>query len=195
MSRLRIVFVFMLTLMTGIVETSMAQSRRMVRNTPRNHMRVVHKVVVRKAHIHYGQLPRWGAVVNTLPATAVVIQSRRNPYYFHNGIYYARGSAAYTVVRPVRGIRIRELPPGYRTIVLGPRPIYYYYGTFYKQRSNGFEYEVIDAPEHAVVDALPDGYEVVEKNGMEYYYLDGVYYAEVDAPEFEDGIGYEVVKL
>ena len=76
--------------------------------------------------------------------------------------------------------------------MLGPRTYYYYYGTFYCQRGN--EYEVIDAPEHAVVDALPDGYEVVEKNGVEYYFLDGVYYAEVDAPEFEDGIGYEVVK-
>ncbi len=33
------------------------------------------------------------------------------------------------------------------------------------------------------------------KTMPEYYELDGIYYAEVDAPEFEDGVGYEVVKI
>jgi hypothetical protein len=98
-------------------------------------------------------------------------------------------------VRPATGLRIREIPLGYNRIVVGPRSYYYYYGIFYIKRTNGYEYEVVDAPEYAVVDALPDGYEVVEVDGFEYYMLDGVFFAEVDAPEFEGGVGYEVVRI
>ena len=54
---------------------------------------------------------------------------------------------------------------------------------------------VINPPTGAVVDALPDGYEVKQVDGNEYYYLDGVYYAEVDAPELPDKVGYQVVQL
>jgi hypothetical protein len=55
------------------------------------------------------------------------------------------------------------------------------------------EYSVVEAPEGAVVDALPEGYEVEIIDGKEYYVLDDVYYAEVEADEFDDKIGYEVV--
>lgn len=155
----------------------------------------VHPRVVRRAHIRYAALPRWGTSVAVVPGGAVVIGARRHPYYFYNGIYYAHRANSYVVVRPARGIRIRVLPVGYRPIIMGPRNYYYYYGTFYTKVDNTEEYEVIDAPEGAIVDALPDGYEVKMINDTEYYVLDGVYYAEVDAPEMEGGVGYEVVKL
>lgn len=180
-------------LVTSIHHVAEAQRRR--GNTKR--VVVVHRphrtVVVRKAHVRYAGLPRWGAAVTTLPSAAVAIRGR-HPYYFHNGIFYSRRNADYIVVRPSRGIRVRLLPVGYRTVVVGPRNYYYYYGTFYV-KSSGDEYIVADAPEGAVVDALPDGYEIRTIDGNEYYELDGVYYAEVDASEFDDGIGYEVVKL
>jgi len=57
------------------------------------------------------------------------------------------------------------------------------------------EYIVTDPPEGAIVDALPDGYEIKTVNGNEYYELDGVYYAEVDASDIDGGIGYQVVKI
>ena len=185
-------------IMTSLIENADAQSRRKAHGRERRV--VVHRphrtVIVRRAHVRYAALPRWGAVVTTVPSAAVVISSRKNPYYFHNGIYYSHRGPDYVVVRPARGLRIRVLPAGYRTVVVGPRSYYYYYGTFYvKSGGAKEEYVVADAPEGAVVDALPDGYEVKKIDDNEYYNLDGVYYAEVDAPEFEDGVGYEVVKI
>ena len=60
---------------------------------------------------------------------------------------------------------------------------------------NAEEYEVVDAPEGAIVDALPDGYEVKTVDGNEYYILDGVYYGEVAAADIDGGVGYKVVKM
>jgi hypothetical protein len=97
------------------------------------------------------------------------------------------------VVRPARGLRIRTLPMGYRPITIGPRNYYYYYGTYYVKSAN--DYVVVNPPVGAVIDALPNGYEVKSVDGNEYYYLDGVYYAEVDANEFQDGVGYQVVEF
>ncbi len=164
----------------------------------RRHKRVIvvkrgpgHRVVFRKAHVRYAALPRWGVVVNTRPVNAIVIGGRRGTYYYDGGVFYRPHNNAFMVVRPARGIRISLLPPAHRVIVLGPRRYYYYYGTYYVKSAN--DYVVIDAPKGAVVDALPDGYEIKNIDGNEYYYLDGVYYAEVDAKEFDDGVGYEVV--
>jgi hypothetical protein len=147
--------------------------------------------VTRKAHVRYVALPRWGSAVTVVPAGAIVVSS----YHFHNGVFYTKRNNGFVVVRPARGVRIHVLPVGYRTIIIGPKTYYYYYGTFYSKVVNGDEYEVIDAPEGAVVDALPDGYEVKTVNGNEYYVLDGVYYGEVDAADIDGGVGYKVVKM
>ena len=179
---------------TGCIETSLAQGRG--RGAHRGGVaRVYHPVVVRRAHIRYTNLPRWGSVVTTQPSSWVVVRSGRNPYYFSDGIYYAPRNSGFVIVRPARGLIIRGLPIGYRTIVSGPRNYYYYYGSYYTQVDNTNEYRVVDPPVGAVVDALPDGYEIKTRSGIEYYVLDGVHYAEVDAPEFEDGVGYQVVKF
>ncbi len=147
--------------------------------------------VARRAHIRYATLPRWGAAVTVVPAGAIVI----NSYHFHNGVFYTKRNNGFVVVHPARGTRIRVLPVGYRTVILGPRTYYYYYGTFYSKVVNAEEYEVVEAPEGAIVDALPDGYEVKTVNGNEYYILDGVYYGEVDASDIDGGVGYKVVKM
>jgi hypothetical protein len=186
--------------MAVIPETTDAQARRKpikARVIKHNNIRVIraHPRVVRRAHIRYAHLPKWGSVVTVLPNGAVVIKSRAHPYYFHNGVYYMRQNNRYTVVRPGAGIRIRVLPVGYRHVIIGPRHYYYYYWTFYSKIDNVEEYEVVDAPEGAIVDALPDGYDVKTINGTEYYVLDGVKYAEVDAEDIDGGVGYEVMKL
>ncbi|MFZ1528479.1 MAG: DUF6515 family protein [Ferruginibacter sp.] len=156
--------------------------------------RPAHKVVVRRAHVRYAAMPRWGAVVAVRPFNTIFITGRRGiGYHYTNGIFYQQRNNAYVVVRPSRGIRIRVIPAGFRLINVGPRRYYYYYGTYYVKAAN--DYVVIDPPKGAVVDALPDGYEIKTIDGNEYYYLDGVYYAEVDAPEFSDGVGYEVVEF
>jgi hypothetical protein len=199
MNKLRfILFSLLLTCGLGLIsEQAEAQRKRTVVRTRRGTTVVVRRpqrtVVVRKAHVRYAGMPRWGAKVRVVPAGAVVVKYKRTPYYFHNGVYYNRIGSDYVVVRPVRGVRVRVLPVGYRTIVVGPASYYYYYGTFYTKAPQAEEYEVVEAPEGAVVDALPEGYEVETIDGKEYYVLDDVYYAEVDAPEFEDKTGYEVV--
>ena len=72
---------------------------------------------------------------------------------------------------------MKILPVGYKRIVVRNRPYFYYYGTYYTQVDNSAdEYEVVDAPIGAEVDALPEGYEVVIVEGQEYYKLDDTYY-------------------
>jgi hypothetical protein len=190
------VFVFIAIL--TIPENTQAQGRRkpVKVRVVRHHTRVVkvHPRVVRRAHIRYAHLPRWGALVSQRPANAILIASNHGPYHFHNGIYYIHRKPGFAIVRPVPGIRIRVLPVGYRYITVRNRPYYYYYGTFYTKAVND-EYEVVNAPEGAIVDALPDGYDVKTIGDTEYYVLDGVHYAEVDTDETEDGVGYQVVKI
>jgi hypothetical protein len=179
-----------------LMDTAQAQVR-----VKRTHTKVVvvrrpvHKVTVRRAHIRYVGMPRWGTSVTVLPQSHVTISFGVNRYYYTNGIYYAPRNKSYVVVRPVRGVRVTVLPVGYRTIVVGPRNYYYYYGTYYVKAAQTNNYIVVNPPTGAIVDALPEGYDIKTIDGNEYYYLDGVYYAEVDAPEFEDKIGYQVVEL
>lgn len=193
-----IIFLLLLTVGLGLIsEQAEAQRRKRVVRTRRGTTVVVrrpqNKVVVRRAHVRYAGLPRWGTAVRVVPTGATVITYKRTPYYFSNGVYYSKRGADYVVVRPVRGIRLRVLPVGYRTIIVGPATYYYYYGTFYQKTDNAEEYGVVDAPEGAVVDALPEGYTIETIDDKEYYVLNDVYYAEVEAPEFDDKIGYEVV--
>jgi hypothetical protein len=201
MKKLKIPISFLILLFTILtVQTTEAQGRHRVKKVKvvkRNHVRVVkvHPHVNRRAHVRYAALPRWGAVVTNYPAGALVIRSAAHPFYFHSGIYYAPRQNNYVIVRPARGLRIRVLPVGYRRVIIGPRPYFYYYGTFYSKIDNTEEYEVVDAPEGAIVDALPDGYDIKTIGENEYYELDGVYYAEVDDSNFEDGVGYKVVKI
>lgn len=184
--------------MSFIAESLNAQTHYKERRARRHTLkvpRVHHRVVARRAHVRYVHLPRWRASVAVIPSGSVIIKTKMNPYYFHQGVYYAPRNNDYVVVRPVAGVRIHVLPVGYRRIVLGQRNYYYYYGTFYTQADKSDEYETIDAPVGAVVDALPDGYEVKIVNGTEYYVLDVVYYSEVETNEIEGGIGYEVAEI
>ncbi len=75
------------------------------------------------------------------------------------------------------------------------KPYFYYYGTFYEQSGNSDYYETVTAPEEAIIDAIPDGYEIRKIEKEEYYFLGGTYYAQVPAPALKDKIGYEVVTI
>lgn len=156
-------------------------------------IRQPHPVVARQAHVNYSSMPRWGATVTNVPAGAVRYKYHRDPYFYHGGAYYRPHPAGYVVARPRWGLRVNILPVGYRSIVVGPSNYYYYYGTYYQPYSGG--YQVVAPPVGAVVDSLPDGYTVENNNGTEYYVLDGVTYAEVDAPEYPNGVGYQVISV
>ncbi|MDP4186017.1 MAG: DUF6515 family protein [Bacteroidota bacterium] len=159
-----------------------------------NGMRTAHRNVNRNAHANYNTLPRWGAPISRKPSPTVKIRVGNSSLFYNKGIYYTRQHRNYVVERPVRGFRISVLPAGFRTILLGDLCFYYYFGTFYEWVPEYREYEVVAPPLGAIVDALPEGYEIRNINGYEYYYFDGTYYAEVNAPEFPDGVGYQVVQ-
>jgi hypothetical protein len=185
----------LLTTFANLAEAQVRRRARVVRHVVRPGPRVRHRVVVRRAHVRYAHLPRWGTAIAVLPAAAVVVRAHSYTYHFHNGIYYAPRNNNFVVVRPVAGVRVRALPNGFKTVMVSRRNYYYYYGTFYSKTIDTDQYEVVDAPVGAIVDALPEGYEIKNVKGTEYYVLDGVYYAEVEVKEFEDGVGYEVVEV
>ncbi len=133
----------------------------------------------RVAHVRYAHLPKRGARV-TVVSGARSIRFRKVNYRFHNGVFYKPVGSSLVVHRAPIGIRIKVLPTKHRRIIVGPRTYYYYYGTYYAKTpdtsKDGDEYEVIDAPMGAEVDALPEGYTVETINGNDYYVLDSTYY-------------------
>ncbi|PTS94272.1 hypothetical protein DBR11_23740 [Pedobacter sp. HMWF019] len=183
----------------AMLSTASAQNRGQQRqsNGPgsRPDNRPAHQTVLREANVHYKNMPKWNAAAPSKPVAPIRLQAGKNPYYFSKGVYYTRKNNSYVVSRPPRGMRLKVLPVGYRTIPFGGLSYYYYFGTFYNLDPASNQYVVIDPPVGAIVDALPDGYEIQVVNGIEYYYFDGTYYAEVDAPEFPNGIGYQVVNF
>ncbi len=165
--------------------------RRMDRRFDRRVERRVHRRVSRRAHVRYAGLPAYRTSVVKLPSGAVRVKVSGSVYHYHNGIYYRPFKNSYTIIRPVAGVRVRVLPARAIVVAHAGARYHYFYGTFYVQRGN--EYEVVDAPQGAVVDALPEGYDIKVIDDVEYYELDGVTFREVDADEFEDGIGFEVI--
>ncbi len=99
-------------------------------------------------------------------------------YHYSSGYYYRPYGGYYRSVFPPVGIHINILPRGYRTIYAGPDPYYYYGGTYYRQKKDAKDYEVVDAPLGASVPELPEGAKVVVINDQKYYELSGTYYKE-----------------
>jgi hypothetical protein len=151
--------------------------------------------VSRTAHIKYAGLPRLGLEVVAAPAGAIVVADSTHSYYYKAGIYYIQRPSGFVVSLPVPGIRLKGLPIGYRLVPAGQKLYFYYYGVFYMQVENSDNYAVVDPPEGAVADALPDGWLVKKVDNTEYYFINNVYYAEVDVPTMENKTGYEVVTI
>ena len=92
-----------------------------------------------------------------------------------------------TIVYPKHGKVVRVLPAGHHRVVVGKHHYYYNAGVFYSVR--GSEYIVVRAPRGAVVESLPEGYEVVHKHGKEYYFVNDTYFR----PEIRRGAQVYVV--
>lgn len=155
----------------------------------------MYPVVDRKAHLPYAALPKWGSIYAALPEGAIVVSNGLDSFYYKSGIFYTKKPKGYIITNAVPGIRIHGLPFGYRIAMAKGKPYFYYYGTFYEQYGNSDYYETIVAPEEAIVDAIPDGYEIRKIEKEEYYFLGGAYYAQVPAPALKDKVGYEVVTI
>ena len=155
----------------------------------------IHEKVGRQAQIRYASLPKLGSLLPAIPANAVLVAAGTDSFYYKNGFYYLHKPKGFQLVLPVAGIRIQGLPIGYRRVMAGEKLYFYYYGTFYAQAGSSDNYDVVTAPEGAVVDALPDGYKIEKVDSVEYYLLGDIYYAEIDASAMENKIGYEVVTI
>ena len=143
-------------------------------------------------HKHYSHHPKRGAVLKSLHASAVALQFKGKRFHYHSGIFYKANGPKYIVTRAPLGMRIKVLPANYKRFILERQAYFYYYGTFYQKAEGVNEFEVIDAPVGAVVDAIPEGYETVVVDGVEYYTLDDVRYLPKEDPH--GTIGYEVVR-
>jgi hypothetical protein len=171
-------------------QTVTAQDKR--KHIKKNNM--AHRKTVHAKHVphkRYAHHPKRGTVVKTLNTGSVSITFKGHRMHYHNGIFYKTNGPKYIVTRAPHGIRIKVLPLGYKRFILDKRTCFYYYGTFYQKVDGADEFEVIQAPAGAVVDAIPEGYETVVIDGIEYYTLDDVKYKTKELNNGE--IAYEVV--
>ncbi len=75
---------------------------------------------------------------------------------------------------PPRGMRVRDLPGGYRPYYFRGRPFYFNGGVWYAPGPGGF---IVTRPPFGLfVNVLPPFYTTVWLGGVPYYYADDVYY-------------------
>lgn len=114
----------------------------------------------------------------------VSVQFGGIPYRYQYGHFYRPFGAGFSIVMPPIGIRIGTLPPGYRRVMVGPSPYYYYNGIYYRGLPDQ-QYEVVNPPLGATVDALRPGARVAVIDGEKYYEFRGTYYREEITPDNE----------
>ena len=94
----------------------------------------------------------------------------------------AHGGPGVNNQRPPRPDRyrapLRQLPPRHREFWHRGRKYHYSDGHFYEWRS-ALGYFLITAPLGAIINSLPNGYNVYTVGGTPYYYYDGTYYQRV----------------
>ena len=77
-----------------------------------------------------------GQVFDTLPANHVRVVHSGRTYFVHDGVYYVRSGARYTVVKPVAGIRVATLPRGFTTVRINGRTHYRFNDVTYRKVNN-----------------------------------------------------------
>lgn len=148
-------------------------------------------VTTKKPNSKYKNLPKYGAVVKAAPKAAVIVNPEPISHYYYGGLFYKPYSGSFIVVKPKIGMRVNVLPTERCHIVVNNISYYYYYGTFYINDRLNDDYVVTSPPIGAIVDAIPDGYEVKIIDEKEYLIYDNTWYKQV---ELENGeIGYKVV--
>ena len=74
------------------------------------------------------------------------------------------------------GRRMRSLPTGWISLVVGGAPFFYCNGIYYQQQAG--QYEEVYPPIGAAVSVLPDGAIAVEAGNETYYYAGGAFYMQ-----------------
>lgn len=141
---------------------------------------------------HYAKLPHWGASYKVAPKKAIVLAHHGIDYRFYNGIFYKPFNGNYIIAKAPIGIRIKTLPKEKIRFILHGKPYFYYYGTFFVASDDGDGYTTVEAPIGAKVDALPEGYNQIEKNGEIFYKFEDNYYKQITENNEE---WFEVVNI
>lgn len=107
--------------------------------------------VVPTASADPGRQPRGASrhqakVIRKLPPQHVKVMVGKKPFYIHAGVFYHRGSSGYSVVRGPVGARLKVLPRGHRTIVIGGLDYFVYFGTYYRYFPEDRVYVVVAPP-------------------------------------------------
>jgi hypothetical protein len=126
------------TLVGGLVPSPAEADRR--RKEKRHHD-------VRHGHDrHYHSR---GHKVRVLPHAHRRIVVRRNPYFYHRGVFYRPHGPDFVVVAAPIGAVVRVLPRGYVTLYLGSFPYYYANYTYYSWDREVSGYRVVEEPADA----------------------------------------------
>ena len=103
-----------------------------------------------KAPGRAAKYPRAGHEVRSLPKGHTLVRVNRHNYHYHHGVFYRpRSHGSYVVVRAPLGARVRHLPAGYISFLIGPRRHYYVNYTYYLRDRETAEYVVVAEPEGA----------------------------------------------
>ncbi|RIV32830.1 hypothetical protein D2V08_10390 [Flagellimonas lutimaris] len=107
-----------ITAFLGIVITTQAQTRTLVRVYP-NH----------------------GTIVRTITNPRVIVHKKTN-YYYADGVCYKIKGRKYVVTAAPRGIKVKTLPRGSKVVYRNGRRLHQYRGVWYKKR--GRHYVVVN---------------------------------------------------
>lgn len=136
--------------------------------------------------------PFWhpfGFFATALSVDAFMFYEAGQQYYYDNGVYYTPSGGGYTVVAAPIGAKVKSVPAGYETTMVGDDTYYYYGGVFYI--SQGGFFRVVPAPVGAIVTQIPEGATEQVINGENCLLYNNTYYQ----PIFQNGQdAYEVVQ-
>ena len=143
--------------------------------------------VKRNRVVYTNKKPKIRAV-RTLPNARVVTFNNRK-YHYTNGKYYRFVGGRYVVATPPRHLRVKALPVGFVRVLVGPKPYFYHGGVYYVKALDTEEYEIVEAPQDAIVYILPEDAEELSIDGERYFESYGTLYKVVTTP---DGKAFKV---
>lgn len=101
--------------------------------------------------------PPVGHSIRTLPEKHQIVRVHRHSYRYYDGVFYRPSpQGLFVVVQAPIGARVRHLPAGYISFLIGPRRYFYVNYTYYLWDRDATEYIVVSEPagaETAVVAA------------------------------------------
>ena len=161
-------------MLAGLVsETDAGKRRKKVVKKP-----VPRKVIKKRHHVAR-------KVLKSLPAGHVKIVVGPGHRYYHRGVFYRHGPNGYMVTVAPRGARVKVLPPGYTTVIVGGVRYQHYYGAYYHYLDEDKVYVVVEPPVEA---ATADVITMVDGETLEGTFLGGdetTVDFEVDGEVFE----------